>query len=261
MANRDDFASGTKQALRERAANICSSPHCLKLTIGPHSDAAKALQTGCAAHIHAAAKGGPRYDENQTPEERRHISNGIWLCRECGQIVDSDESDHTPDQLRKWKADHEAMIAEVRTKGYSSSLALLQSGKREPDVARDLILSFDNHRALWVTFDAEFPDRVRDSLDRLRAHIISLRRQVAPAGPLDRVLDSLRKTILLFFNQVEHIDLTQLRCAGGDPEWIGFRDALAALRKAVGLQLLNVVQAYGMSVSKDLETILPKPED
>ncbi|MDQ2644040.1 MAG: hypothetical protein M3020_09510, partial [Myxococcota bacterium] len=42
------------------------------------SEENKARSIGKACHIHAAAKGGPRFDETQTPEQRRDAANGIW---------------------------------------------------------------------------------------------------------------------------------------------------------------------------------------
>ena len=69
-----------KTALAQRAGYLCSNPDCRRPTSGPHSDPKKALITGEAAHICAAAVGGPRYDANQTPEQRKAITNAIWLC-------------------------------------------------------------------------------------------------------------------------------------------------------------------------------------
>src|SRR5690348_11981857 len=106
---RDDFSEATKRTLAIRAAHFCSNPGCRKLTAGPHSDETKSLTTGHAAHIHAASPNGPRYDPNQTPAQRRAISNGLWLCRECGDIVDKDGAPHSPDRLRQWKIGHEAL--------------------------------------------------------------------------------------------------------------------------------------------------------
>lgn len=215
------------------------------------------LTTGHAAHIHAASELGPRYSASQTSEERMSIENGIWLCRECGVIVDNDHSGYSPDQLRRWKADHEAMVTEVRTEGYSRSLALLQSSQMEPKVAKKIIASMEDRRSLWVTFDAEFPDRVRKSLDELRSRFAAIRGDLLDGTPLDDILLSLTKTILKFFNMVESSDLTTLRCNAFDPEWQQFNDALATLRKAVGLQIANLADAYGIALSADLQCIAP----
>lgn len=258
MAKRDEFTAATKRTMAERAAYFCSSPHCVKLTMGPHSDPEKSLRTGCAAHICAAAKGGPRYDENQTSEQRKHISNGIWMCRECGEIVDTDHKAHTVGQLQTWKANHEAMIRELRTKGYSHSLALLQAGSREPTFAKKVVGALEDRRALWVSFDAEFPDRVRVSLDILRSRFVEIRGELPEGSPLDAILLALIKTILAFFIQVEQSDLTTLRCDSNDPEWINFADALASLRKSIGLQIANLAAVYELDVSEDLQYMLPK---
>lgn len=260
MAGRDEFSTGTKKTLAERAAHFCSNPDCLKLTAGPHSDPEKSLRTGHAAHIRAAASNGPRYDPGQTPQQRKHISNGLWLCRECGDIVDKDTSPHEPELLHQWKSDHEALIAEVRAKGYAQSLALLQTRRQAPQLAKDIVAEFEDHRALWETFDAEFPDRVRQSLDRLRFRLIDLRKGLHQGNELDQVLQSLTKTILAFFVQVEDIDLVTLRCDGGDPDWLRFRDALATLRKSVGLQIFNLCKAYGPMPTGELAKIMPRSD-
>ncbi len=255
---RDDFSAATKRTLAIRAAHFCSNPHCLKLTAGPHSDETKSLTTGHAAHIHAASPNGPRYDKNQTPIQRKAILNGLWLCRECGDIVDKDDAPHSPSLLRQWKTDHEAMVAEVRTKGYAKSLVLLQTRHIELVTAKKIISVLEDRRALWQTFDAEFPDRVRQSLDYLRSRFVELRCELDDGSPLEQVLLSLTKTIHAFFNAVESSNLTMLQCNSNDPEWCHFRDALATLRKAIGLQIANLAAVYGVTPSVDLKSIIPQ---
>lgn len=76
------------------------------MTIGPASDPAKSLSSGVAAHICAAAPGGPRFDPNQTEEERTSIENAIWLCHACSDLVDKDERQYPKDLLRDWKTRH-----------------------------------------------------------------------------------------------------------------------------------------------------------
>lgn len=176
---RDEFLLATKQTLAKRAAYFCSNPECRRLTVGPHSDDEKSLSTGHAAHIHAASPEGPRYDANQTPEQRKDITNAIWLCRNCGDLVDKDEFRHPADLLRQWKASHEKIMTEVAAQGYSESLALLQRGAIESDIAKRTIALLEDRRALWNAFDAEFPDRVRQSLDYVRRELTILRGETA----------------------------------------------------------------------------------
>jgi hypothetical protein len=61
------------------------------------------LNVGVAAHITAAAEGGPRHDKSLTPEQRADISNGIWLCQTHAKIIDNDIARFSADLLRAWK--------------------------------------------------------------------------------------------------------------------------------------------------------------
>jgi hypothetical protein len=101
---RDDFPKPTIRLLAQLVGYRCSNPYCGAPTIGPDkSDQIVIL--GVAAHIKAASPGGPRSDPSLTSEQRKHPDNGIWLCQNCGKLVDSDTSTYTAAQLRQWKAD------------------------------------------------------------------------------------------------------------------------------------------------------------
>jgi len=105
--NRDDFSKKTVDALAKRVGYLCSKPDCRRSTVGPHTDVEKATITGTAAHITAAANGGPRYDGSLTPQQRQHIDNGIWLCSYHAVLIDKDEDAFPPPLLKKWKLDAE----------------------------------------------------------------------------------------------------------------------------------------------------------
>lgn len=85
--SRDDFSSGVKRALAERAGHCCSFPGCPQRTSGPSEESPEAVASvGVACHITAAAPGpgARRYDENLTTEETKPISTSriaIW-CRD-----------------------------------------------------------------------------------------------------------------------------------------------------------------------------------
>ena len=91
-----------------RVTAHCSNPHCRKPTSGPNTDPTKITNVGVAAHICAAAPGGPRYDATMSPEERKSPSNGIWLCQTCAKLIDSDEKYYTKEMLHNWKSSAES---------------------------------------------------------------------------------------------------------------------------------------------------------
>lgn len=63
MNKRDDFSQKTIDRLCERVGGKCSNPNCRRETKGPHSNPQKRVSIGEAAHITAAAEGGPRYND------------------------------------------------------------------------------------------------------------------------------------------------------------------------------------------------------
>jgi outer membrane murein-binding lipoprotein Lpp len=101
--NRDDFSTKTKDIMAKQVAFRCSNPNCRKLTCGSGTKKDGVVNIGVAAHICAAAPGGKRYDPNMTPEQRKDIDNGIWLCQSCAKLIDSDEIRYPVELLRKWK--------------------------------------------------------------------------------------------------------------------------------------------------------------
>lgn len=102
-SNRDDFSEATKRILANRVGVRCSNPGCRKPTSGANTDPGKITNIGVAAHICAAAPGGPRYDSTMTEEERKSSQNGIWLCQSCAKLIDSDSVRYSKEVLFSWK--------------------------------------------------------------------------------------------------------------------------------------------------------------
>ncbi len=102
--SRDNFSKEVVRLLGSRVAYRCCYPGCGVLTIGPNTiDDSKALILGEAAHIYGASPGGPRYDPKMTPDERRAVSNGIWMCRHHARLIDADEGNYSAETIQQWK--------------------------------------------------------------------------------------------------------------------------------------------------------------
>lgn len=109
---RHEFRAPIKRMLAERAGYECSFPGCEKRTIGPGSSDVESAGDGVAAHIVSASpNNGPRANPDLTEEQRRSISNGIWMCRSHSTIIDTDPDRYSVELLKHWKSDHEERIA------------------------------------------------------------------------------------------------------------------------------------------------------
>lgn len=122
--SRDDFTELVRRSLALRAGHHCSFQGCGRLTAGPSAEADDAVSVvGEAAHICAAAPGGRRYRLEMTSEERRHITNGIWLCATHATLIDRDEVTYTVDRLHEMRRTHETWVSQqlqLGTKGAGS---------------------------------------------------------------------------------------------------------------------------------------------
>ena len=144
MATRDEFSLKTKRRLAERAGYVCSNPDCRRPTIGAAlGDDADVVNVGIAAHIKAAAPGGPRYDQMQSAEERQHVSNGIWLCSAHAKQIDDDPVHFTVDKLKAWKkqADERSALAILTLQACDPSAARPEAGASVLELARRLGLA------------------------------------------------------------------------------------------------------------------------
>lgn len=110
---RDDFRKETKDELAKRVNYVCSNPNCRRTTLGPKEGERGHVSFGVAAHIAAAAAGGPRYDPSQSADERRSYYNGIWLCQNCAKLIDLEPERYTVGLLREWKSDAEKRARSV----------------------------------------------------------------------------------------------------------------------------------------------------
>lgn len=80
--------------------NRCTFDKCLTPLVEDESGAV----VGEICHIKATRAGGPRYDPNQTDEDRHGFANLILLCPTHHKIIDSDAGRYTVEYLQRMKA-------------------------------------------------------------------------------------------------------------------------------------------------------------
>lgn len=106
---RDNFKLLVIDKLKARVAMRCSNPSCRVPTSAATTNVEKVNSIGVAAHICAASKGGPRFNEKMSQAERISIKNAIWLCSNCSIEIDRDVEKYTVFELDDWKKTAETL--------------------------------------------------------------------------------------------------------------------------------------------------------
>lgn len=82
--------------------NVCAFPRCNTNIVADSGSV-----TGKICHIKAKSSKGPRFDPNQTNEERNAPSNLILLCAQHHDIIDKEPAIYTVEILQEIKSEHE----------------------------------------------------------------------------------------------------------------------------------------------------------
>ena len=93
----------TIKKLFAHSGNICAFPNCDEEIIDKDGNV-----IGEICHIEAAERNGPRYNPNQTDDERKAVDNLVLLCGKHNKIIDNDANQYTVDYLKQIKKVHES---------------------------------------------------------------------------------------------------------------------------------------------------------
>ena len=146
---RDNFSKQSVTGLAKGVGYRCSNPECRRPTVGANAAQDGSITIGVAAHICAAAPGGPRYNHTQTREERRAKVNGIWLCQNCARLIDTDERKFTVELLIEWKS-------KAQERAFRELVAPAAAGSLEEAARIGAIIAADNAGATGTDFETAF---------------------------------------------------------------------------------------------------------
>ncbi|MDX6496957.1 MAG: hypothetical protein QOG23_217 [Blastocatellia bacterium] len=95
----------TLKALGAVCGNVCAFPHC----IAPIYDTRYNVLVGEVCHIEAKSEDGPRFNKNQTDEERHDFDNLVFMCSAHHTVIDDKSrlDEFTVEVLKQMKRDHE----------------------------------------------------------------------------------------------------------------------------------------------------------
>ncbi len=94
-------STATIKRLFAMSGNRCAFPKCTSSLI----DGKKVVGKIC--HIKARTENGPRWDKDQTPEQRHGYDNLILMCGRHHDVIDDDVDAYTVEYLHRLKAKHE----------------------------------------------------------------------------------------------------------------------------------------------------------
>ena len=103
MSMRKNPSEQTIKKLFALSGNICEFPNCNEEIVDKDGNV-----IGEICHIEAAEKNGPRYNPNQTDDERKAVDNLVLLCGKHNKIIDNNANKYTVDYLKDIKKVHES---------------------------------------------------------------------------------------------------------------------------------------------------------
>lgn len=119
-----DQSGPNQQTIRRlfaRSGNRCAFPKCGEYLVRGTTI------LGRICHIKAARPEGPRYDPNQSSEDRHGDENLILLCPNHHAVIDSDTEAYTVERLLRMKDDHENKAAPMADDAVEQGVRLLVS--------------------------------------------------------------------------------------------------------------------------------------
>lgn len=114
MASRD-YSEATKKALFALSLGQCYAPDCSERVVQMAGETP--IVKVEIAHIRAAKKGGPHYDENMGEDERKSFPNLLLLCVFHHKLVDRKPTgdNYSIELLQEWKTQREGELADDLT--------------------------------------------------------------------------------------------------------------------------------------------------
>ncbi|MGO0258239.1 HNH endonuclease signature motif containing protein [Priestia aryabhattai] len=157
--------------------NKCAFPNCSEDLV---ADGGKV--TGKICHIKARREGGPRYDSEQSAEERHGFDNLILLCPKHHDVIDDDEKSYTVERLIEIKKEHESKSTKDIEVNSDTITSLIQNIYVENEI--EINYEFANNGQIantiinYVVLDT--PNKqVRVSCNRVKISIEQIREELA----------------------------------------------------------------------------------
>jgi len=153
--------------------------------------------------------------------------------------------DYPADHLRKWKSDHEKLIKEC-LEGSKRVMFNFMTQTDQSQTCRKIVKFLEQRGALFMDLKYEVPMYVFESAKEIRTFLTQIQIEIIPDSPLEVIVDSINNACRHFMNTT-HTNMTMTEIAY----------SLGAMRKIIGLNLLDMKKVYGVQLSGQINQILP----
>ncbi len=244
-----EFGPVASGQIANKVNYICSFDNCGLATRASDNTVHGTMIVGQPCFIYTPFSGSPRYNEKLSERQLVQVPNGIWLCKKHSTIVNlKDGGGIRAQDLAKWKGIMEKNMRD-------SALGLVRI-KFEPNflvsgdihkLVRNVMAYLGKRSFLYgqVTPGAAVADEVMQTITYLSVML----KKVEETDPVARFIVALQN-ILNRFVRLWH--------GKGDEAYRTY--AQYAMRMAIGVIVLRVVNVYDVKLPEGLKPILPRYE-
>ena len=159
--------------------------------------------------------------------------------------------DYPAPDLRKWKRDHEFLMKEClegnKRAVFSSYWLSHATNTSEAGVAHEVMHLLEDKGALYMPYHQEDPGFVMESMKKLRSDMNQFRNRVDEISPIGIIVESIGRACRHYMNTISQ-----------QPSTRELEYSLGAVRKVIGINIGELVKFYGLRMSSQLSSIVPR---
>lgn len=210
MAKRSSIPTNTLRLLYAHSGNCCAYEGCHNPIFEDDG-----TLTGECCHIEAYSKDGPRYNEQQTDEERNGYDNLVLMCHRHHKIIDSHPEQYTVERLNIIKKTHENKYSAQHLEATDTMLRLLQK---------------DSER-YWASL--QLMDKMDDSGFKMELG----------ENDIDSLMENIKETYKCLQNNIDSIvESHDVVCGNWETINLGFPNCMTKLKTRYNQLCVNLLE-------------------
>lgn len=176
------YRQGTIKKLFALSSNRCAFPKCPTPLIEGDTT------VGEICHIAGSSPQGPRYDPNQSDEQRDGFDNLILCCPTHHKVIDDDLESYTVERLHRMKAEHEQKAKQVSDlEALGGAAMLIDKSVTTTNQSGGLAAQVVNAGTIHIS-NVAGEDRTAKAVERLWNILLGLRKEFSDVTLIETIL-------------------------------------------------------------------------